>query len=138
MASTRFFYDPCRVEKQLQESTDQGINVADNNNSDGKFERIINDMFWSDEFDTDAIDEEFSGNFGTYTFSIEKDDNTSILNVIKHMESLGWITFMDYNYQKKFLTEQPENFKDLEQYGILPEIREEFDYLFNADNMGLF
>ena len=87
----------------LEESTDQGINVADNNNSDGKFERIINDMFWSDEFDTDAIDEEFSGNFGTYTFSIEKDDNTSILNVIKHMESLGWITFMDYNYQKKFL-----------------------------------
>ena len=33
MANTRFFYDPCRVEKQLQESTDQGkwiLNVPGN------------------------------------------------------------------------------------------------------------
>jgi len=45
--------------------------------------------------------------------------------------------FSSYKYQKEFLTENPEKYKDLEPIGYDDQIIEEFDWLFNAANMGL-
>jgi len=42
-----------------------------------------------------------------------------------------------YEYQKEFLTENPEKYKDLEYFGYAPGIKEEFDWLFNAIDMKL-
>jgi hypothetical protein len=42
-----------------------------------------------------------------------------------------------YEYQKEFLTEFPEKYKDLEFVGYNDKIKEEFDWLFNAVDMGL-
>jgi len=45
--------------------------------------------------------------------------------------------FGSYEYQKKFLTTNPEKYKDLEYFGFPEEIKEEFDWLFNAIDMEL-
>lgn len=45
--------------------------------------------------------------------------------------------FGSYEYQKNFLTTNPEKYKDLEYFGFPDEIKEEFDWLFNAADMGL-
>jgi len=45
--------------------------------------------------------------------------------------------FGDYEYQKEFLTETPEKYRDLEPIGFNEDILEEFDWLFNAIDMGL-
>ena len=44
--------------------------------------------------------------------------------------------FRDENFQRKFLTEHPERFKDLEvnQIGIQPIIKKEFAHLFEGDD----
>jgi len=42
-----------------------------------------------------------------------------------------------YEYQKEYLTETPEKYKDLEAIGYNKQILEEFDWLFNAADMGL-
>ena len=56
--------------------------------------------------------------------------------------------FKSYEFQKQFLIEQPERYRDLEQFnshtfrgeknsGYAPGIEEEFDYLFKGEDMGL-
>jgi hypothetical protein len=45
--------------------------------------------------------------------------------------------FGSYKYQKEFLTEHPEKYKELEYFGYNDKIKEEFDWLFNAVDMGL-
>jgi hypothetical protein len=45
--------------------------------------------------------------------------------------------FGSYEYQKIFLTNTPEKYKDLEPIGYNKQILEEFDWLFNAADMGL-
>jgi hypothetical protein len=45
--------------------------------------------------------------------------------------------FGSYKYQKEFLTNTPEKYKDLEPIGYNEKIKEEFDWLFNAIDMGL-
>jgi hypothetical protein len=45
--------------------------------------------------------------------------------------------FGSYEYQKEYLTNSPEKYKDLEPIGYDHQIREEFDWLFNAIDMGL-
>jgi Leucine-rich repeat (LRR) protein len=45
--------------------------------------------------------------------------------------------FGSYEYQKEYLTESPEKYKDLEYIGFNKQIKEEFDWLFNAIDMGL-
>jgi len=45
--------------------------------------------------------------------------------------------FRTYEYQKDFLTNTPEKYKDLYPIGYIFEIIQEFDWLFNAVNMGL-
>jgi hypothetical protein len=42
-----------------------------------------------------------------------------------------------YEYQKKFLDERPEDYKLLEPFGINTKIKDEFDYLWSGENMGL-
>jgi len=47
--------------------------------------------------------------------------------------------FRSYEYQKEFLTNTPEKYRDL-KYGYIgfnSKIKEEFDWLFNAIDMGL-
>ena len=43
----------------------------------------------------------------------------------------------DISYQKEFLTEHPERYKDLEFIGYAPYIKDMFDYLWSAVDMGL-
>jgi len=45
--------------------------------------------------------------------------------------------FGSYKYQKEYLTNTPEKYKDLEPIGYNKQILEEFDWLFNAADMGL-
>jgi hypothetical protein len=45
--------------------------------------------------------------------------------------------FGSYEYQKEYLTESPEKYKDLEYIGFNKQIKEEFDWLFNAIDMEL-
>jgi Leucine-rich repeat (LRR) protein len=45
--------------------------------------------------------------------------------------------FGSYKYQKEFLTNTPEKYKDLEPIGFNDQIKEEFDWLFNAIDMEL-
>jgi len=45
--------------------------------------------------------------------------------------------FRSYKFQKEFLTNTPEKYKDLEVIGYHTKIKEEFDWLFNASDMGL-
>jgi len=45
--------------------------------------------------------------------------------------------FGSYKFQKEYLTNNPEKYKDLEPIGYLEKIKEEFDWLFNAIDMGL-
>ena len=45
--------------------------------------------------------------------------------------------FKSYNFQYDYLTEFPEKYKELKQFGFAPGIRTEFDWLFNAIEMGL-
>jgi len=45
--------------------------------------------------------------------------------------------FGSYEYQKEFLNNSPEKYKDLIPIGFSKEIKEEFDWLFNAADMGL-
>ena len=67
------------------------------------------------------------------------------LDIIKKYR-LSWLTiytheqeekFRSYEYQKDFLTKYPERYKDLIYLGYDPKIKEEFDWLFNASDMGL-
>jgi len=45
--------------------------------------------------------------------------------------------FSSYEFQKDFLTETPEKYKDLIHIGFHYKIKDEFDWLFNAIDMGL-
>jgi hypothetical protein len=45
--------------------------------------------------------------------------------------------FRSYKFQRKFLTEYPEKYKDLIQLGYHKKIKDEFDWLFNAADMGV-
>jgi hypothetical protein len=45
--------------------------------------------------------------------------------------------FGSYEYQKEYLTNSPEKYKDLEPIGFNDKIKDEFDWLFNAIDMGL-
>jgi hypothetical protein len=45
--------------------------------------------------------------------------------------------FGSYEYQKEYLTNTPEKYKDLEPIGFNNQIKEEFDWLFNAIDMKL-
>jgi hypothetical protein len=45
--------------------------------------------------------------------------------------------FLTYDFQKEFLTNHPEKYKDLEPIGYNKKIKEEFDWLFNAIDMEL-
>lgn len=45
--------------------------------------------------------------------------------------------FRSYDFQKDFLTKTPEKYKDLEYLGYNKQIKEEFDWIFNASDMGL-
>jgi len=45
--------------------------------------------------------------------------------------------FGSYKYQKEFLTNTPEKYKDLEPIGYNKQIKDEFDWLFNAIDMEL-
>ena len=42
-----------------------------------------------------------------------------------------------YEYQKDFLEETPEDYEFLEIFGVHPDIKNEFDYLWDAETMGL-
>jgi len=48
-----------------------------------------------------------------------------------------YFKFRSYEYQKEFLTKTPEKYNDLESVGYVNGIKEEFDWLFNAIDMGL-
>jgi Leucine-rich repeat (LRR) protein len=45
--------------------------------------------------------------------------------------------FYSYEYQKEYLTNSPEKYKDLEPIGFNDKIKDEFDWLFNAIDMEL-
>jgi len=45
--------------------------------------------------------------------------------------------FGSYEYQKEYLTNTPEKYKDLEPIGFNKQIKDEFDWLFNAIDMEL-
>ena len=47
------------------------------------------------------------------------------------------VKFYSYEYQKEYLTNSPEKYKDLEPIGFNNQIKEEFDWLFNAIDMKL-
>ena len=47
------------------------------------------------------------------------------------------LKFGSYEYQKEFLANTPEKYKDLEILGYNVKIKDEFDWLFNAADMGL-
>jgi len=64
---------------------------------------------------------------------IEKYDiRTTDLYTTEQVEKFG-----SYEYQKEYLTNTPEKYKDLEPIGYHKKIKKEFDWLFNAIDMGL-
>ena len=77
-----------------------------------------------------------SGNNWTKPIPFEFVEKYNILkNTLYNNKQL--IKFGKYEYQKEFLTETPEKYKDLEPIGYNERIKEEFDWLFNAADMGL-
>ena len=47
------------------------------------------------------------------------------------------IKFKSYEFQKEFLMNEDNNWKDLEPFGYADGIKEEFSYLFDGEDMGL-
>jgi len=79
---------------------------------------ICNDNNWTNPIPHDLV-EKFSFTINDlYTFEQKK-------------------KFRSYKFQKQFLTEYPEKYKDLIQIGYHKKIKDEFDWLFNAADMGL-
>ena len=42
-----------------------------------------------------------------------------------------------YEFQKEFLMERPNDYFSINLIGVHPKIKEEFDYLWKADEIGL-
>jgi len=91
---------------------------------------------------SDKIKEDFDWLFDTIDNNWDKHISTDILNKYNILPQNLYPPeiiekFGSYNYQKPFLTQFPEKYKDLEFFGFSDEIKEEFDWLFNAIDMGL-
>jgi len=106
---------------------------------------IVNTHFWchdnqltSLEFCPEYVNGLFNCSYNNWTnpisYELIKKHNISFINLYnkEQLEKFG-----TYEYQKEFLTNTPEKYKDLIHIGFNKKIKDEFDWLFNAIDMGL-
>ena len=75
----------------------------------------------------------------------DSDSLTSISDILNNrsqefvdsIEKLIREKLTSYEFQKEFLTEYPEKYKDLIPFKYAKGIKKEFSYIFNAEDMGL-
>jgi len=77
-----------------------------------------------------------SGNNWIEPISYELIDKLNICEVKLYTDE-QLLKFGSYEYQKEFLNNTPEKYKDLEPIRYNKQIKEEFDWLFNAIDMKL-